>query len=118
MRKFLLSFQFAMVLTVSLKAQITNYVTNGGFENHYNCNALYEISQANSWNAIDSVKLGASFGYFHTCIGNVPSNAWAYQYPRNGSAYILGTLLNEGAPPPVIRHYAKNRLKSNLQAGK
>lgn len=109
-----------LVIFFSLKfhGQIANYVANGGFEDHYNCNALYQISQANSWNAIDSVKLNHSFGYFHTCIGNIPSNAWAYQYPRTGNAYILGGFLNEGAPPPIIRNYAKNRLKSNLQAGK
>lgn len=65
-----------------------NLVPNGSFEDYMGCpDALGDIGQALGWET-----LCASPDYYHTCsdtsVTDVPSNAFGYQYPKEGDAYI------------------------------
>ena len=97
--------------------QIANYVANGSFEETYNncAGPIYPLSTASYWSSIDSVSLGGG-GYLSTCNNKVPFNGNTFQFPRTGNAYIISTWYCPSAN--CGRGYLKNRLKSNLQAGK
>ncbi len=91
--------------------QIGNYLSNGSFENLYDCNGQ-SLLKVKNWLSIDSIGYGAAF--MSTCNNKVPWNANTYQIPRTGNTYMLSTLYwyNNG------RGYLKNRLKATLQLGK
>lgn len=103
-------------LSLPFRAQVANYVNNGGFEEKYNCNWPNDLSKAKYWLAIDS----SSFvgGLMNSCpnYSVVPSNAFTFQYPRSGEAYALSTWFfqQQGSNG---RGYQKNRLKAKLTAG-
>ena len=104
----------------SNKAQITNYVNNGSFENIYNCNWPYGVDKAKYWRSVDSTSNGGN--HYSTCNTSniVPFDGIRYQWPRTGAAYIL---CGYYCPPPTCtsinnRGYQRNRLKATLQAGK
>ncbi len=104
-----------MVLFISKshKAQVVNYVSNGSFEEKYDCSPPYPLTKAKFWLSIDSNSYIGS--YLSKCNSVVPLNGSAYQLPKTGISYaISGWFL----PSSNIRGYPKNRLKKNLQAGK
>lgn len=95
-----------------VKAQITNYIKNGSFEDFYDCSAV-AINKQKGWAGVDTLSYGAfSISY---CNNYVPNNNWTYQFPRTDSTYALSTWFAYGAN---LRGYLKNRLKANLHAGK
>ncbi len=124
---FLKSSKYVIVLTIFLslnfsKAQIANYINNGSFEQKYNCNFPYKIGQIKFWRSIDSSSITNGGSMFSTCspLMNIPFDGARYQYPRTGNTYIL---CGYYCPPPNCaanfnRGYQRNRLKSNLIAGK
>ena len=107
-----------LLQTFSSNSQIANYISNGSFEEHYNCNFLPYISYSKYWRTIDSTT-GAS-GFASPCYTNVPYNGFGFQYSRGGSSYGLSDFLCQ---PPFCtamlnRGYLRNRLKTKLLAGK
>jgi hypothetical protein len=109
-----------LIVSISNGQTIANYITNGGFEQVYNCTSFdNSINNAKGWRTVDSV-IFSGVGYFNVCAGNVPSNIFTYQTPKSGLAYAMTDLLCQ--PPqcnPVVnRGYFRNRLKSNLTLGK
>ncbi|MCA6435531.1 MAG: hypothetical protein IM592_03555, partial [Bacteroidetes bacterium] len=104
--------------TLIIKGQIANYINNGSFEEHYNCNFLPYISYSKYWRTIDSIN--GSAVYASQCYTNVPYNGFGFQYARSGNSYGLIEFL---CVPPTCsannnRGYFRNRLKSKLIAGK
>jgi hypothetical protein len=93
-------------------AQVANYVSNGGFENLYNCNGSI-LNNCKNWLSIDSISYAGA--NMTLCNGNVPINGNTYQNPKSGNSYVLSTFycLN----PNCGRGYLKNRLVQNLQGG-
>jgi len=109
-----------ILLPMLYYAQIANYVYNGGFEEKYNCNYPNELSRAKGWNSIgsDTMKSGGLL-YSINCFSNAPLSSSGYQFPYNGHTYCRITLF---CTNPCFMHQSrqspKNRLKSNLEAGK
>ena len=93
------------------KSQVTNYISNGSFEDLHGCNGM-SLKNVKSWLSIDSIGFGANF--MGICNGNVPLNGNTYQKPRTGNNYLLTTWFWPSGP----RGYMKNRLKSTLRNGK
>ena len=97
-----------------LQGQVTNYISNGGFEDNYSCaGPSHPLTLAKYWLSIDSVSFGG--GYYSTCNNNVPHNVNSFQFPNSGNAYIVSTWY---CPNLCGRGYPKNRLKKTLGAGK
>jgi len=99
--------------------QVGNYVSNGSFEEMYDC-TNQQITNAKYWRSIDSINSMPLI--FSTCSGmmTVPLNSFTYQWPKFGENYVAGT---QYSPPPVSldgdnRNYLRNRLKRNLNSGK
>jgi len=100
-----------------INSGIANFVSNGGFEDSFNCTSL----MPKFWRGIDSLNSNGGY-YCSACsnIGNVPLNLFTYQLPKKGLSYLMNGFL---CVPPACadnfnRGYLRNRLKSNLQAGK
>ncbi len=95
------------------KAQIVNYVNNGGVESINTCTSSLS-SKANYWTGIDTTKV--DYLVLNSCIGNVPYNGSEFQFPRSGNGFLLGTFLCDVnfCNPVVNRNYLRNRLKSSL----
>lgn len=99
--------------------QIANYISNGSFEQKYDCNFPYYLCKAKYWLAIDSA-LSFSGVQLSVCNGYIPYQGnTEFQYPRTGNTFILTNFFCE----PAIcgnnqRGYLKNRLKTPLQSGK
>lgn len=113
--KLILSIAFVLnIIFGDAQSSISNYVGNGGFEIHFNCNPS-KVSNAKYWNDLDS--LVQVVPYCNVCIGNVPNNGFGFQNPRSEKAYCIADLfiLNY---PTTPRTYIRNRLKSNLVMGK
>jgi hypothetical protein len=62
----------------------TNLVPNGDFEYSQNCTQAYAAPQ----NCIGWATFNGSPDYFQVCSNTVPSNAWGYQFPASGNAYM------------------------------
>jgi hypothetical protein len=103
---------------LSLSQSIGNYVNNGSFEDRYDCALPNPITKAKYWRSIDSITNNPI--YFSTCPGlnNAPLNGFTYQWPKEGEAYIITTLQCSTCFSDNSRGCARNRLKSNLTAGK
>jgi len=101
------------------RSQIANYVSNGSFEELYNCNPQNIISKAKFWNGIDSINGGWPL-LIAVCYSNVPVNGGGFQFPRTGNNYIRSGFLciPPTCSPTINRLYLRNRLKQNLQPGK
>jgi hypothetical protein len=100
-------------------AQITNYVTNGGFEKYTTCNVndplmTYAVN-AIGWDEIDN---NMSTKWNNYCYGSVPFNAFYYCYPRTDSAYVAYDFLCLNCSQNTLRTYIRNTLKEKLNAGK
>ena len=108
-KRFLLIFYLSF--GIDSKSQITNYINNGSFENVYDCTTFF-LSKAKYWMSVDSISNAG--GLMSYCNNLVPLNANTYQLPRSGQTYILTNWfwLNTN------RWYLKNRMRSNLHAGK
>ncbi len=101
-------------LLLSSKAQIANYVSNGSFEDFYDCSPpFYPINKVKSWLSIDSISFAGV--YLSKCNNYVPKFGSRYQYPKLGNSHVMATFFN---PNGIGRSYPKNRLKKNLIAGK
>ena len=97
-----------------VRAQV-NYVGNPSFEN-INCVNPNYISRNYYWNSLDSTQLICGGLCYHTCYPNVPYNGIGrFQYPRTGNGFVRVTFYN---PFGAGRTYPKNRLLTNLVAGK
>jgi hypothetical protein len=116
-RKYIFVFS-ALLFFKTVNAQIANYISNGSFEQLNPCTQI-ALYVAKYWRPIDSAAF-SNVRLYSTCYPNVPSGGLTYQYPRTGNSFGLGTLLCQ---PPYCsvnsnRGYFRNRLKSNLIAGK
>ncbi len=115
--KYFLMLQMFFYFT-SNKAQIANYVSNGSFEQKYNCNYPNFINIVKYWRTIDSLNFSVTFN--HTCYPNIPYGLHGFQWARTGQSYAEASFLCQ---PPACsiesnRGYFRNRLKSNLISGK
>jgi len=111
-RKALWSISVFLVFNNVVKAQTANFISNGSFEDHYECDPPYHLRTAKYWLSIDSSHYGGV--YLSTCNQHIPLNVSGYQYPKSGNACIGSTIFY----PPARRGYLKNRLKQNLSIGK
>ncbi|MDO8999196.1 MAG: T9SS type A sorting domain-containing protein [Bacteroidota bacterium] len=104
------------LLSTDYKAQLANYVSNGGFEDLIDCNNPFYF-KIKSWGNIDTTKPG--FQALNVCYGNVPNSGYTYQHPRHGNGFVLGTMLCDVnfCNPNINRNYFKNRLKAKLNTG-
>ena len=102
--------------------QISNYVTNGGFEDYYTCATPPRINNVKGWRTLDSA-FNAVVKYFNVCVPNVPVDGLnvRYQWPHKGNAFGGATFLFQPPCPPCpttnIRGYFRNRLKGTLISG-
>ena len=70
------------------QGQVANYISNGSFEQKYNCNFPFYLDKAKFWLAIDSASTAG--GYLSTCNGYVPNQFnTIFQNPRTGNSFIL-----------------------------
>ncbi|MBW7912684.1 MAG: T9SS type A sorting domain-containing protein [Taibaiella sp.] len=61
-----------------------NLVPNGDFETSQNCTQTYGWPQ----NCVGWSSFNGSPDYFQVCSSTVPSNAWGWQMPASGNAYM------------------------------
>jgi hypothetical protein len=115
-----------------------NFVKNPSFEDTVKCpDEINEIGRAKYWTCavdtagnIDGLQYYAP-EYYNACAGvaspvicGVPQNAFSYQYPHFGNAYIGAGLYYDKTPPPpagataIWRDYAQGHLHKPLQNGK
>jgi hypothetical protein len=104
------------------KSQIlANYVSNGGFEDHWSCSFPNDINKVKSWRSIDSTYTSIS-NFYSACPGLsiVPYSPQGFQFARSGNSYagFVVYCLNGGCNNNINRSYARNRLKATLQSGK
>ena len=104
-------FCFLVYANTSSRAQIANYVSNGGFENYYT-KGLFQ--QASYWNATDSSKFYGNL----IMPPYVPLNSFSYQWPHNGKNYLGTTLFCPTCIGSAGRGYPRNLLKTVLKFGK
>ena len=97
--------------------RVSNYVSNGSFEEITDCSNPLIISKSRYWNAIDSANIGQGGMLIPTCSGLVPKNVGGYQQPRTGLNYARTTLYCPLCGVNNQRYFPKNRLKRNLVAG-
>ena len=98
------------------KAQIVNFVNNGGFEDLMDCNNLVNNNKTKFWSSIDTNKF--SYQISNVCLGNVPAYGYNFQRPHTGNGYVIGTFLCSGCNPTHNRSYVRNKLKYNLTANR
>lgn len=116
--KCLIALATLFVFSLKGQQQIANYISNGGFEQYYNC-TIPVLTSVKSWRSIDS-SMSANLAYYNVCHPNIPYGTLTFQWPRSGNALALGSFLCQ--PPQcqgiTNRGYMRNRLKANLIAGK
>jgi len=109
-----LLFSCILLFSFTSKAQISNYISNGGFEVLISNTITSEgFDKVKYWGPIDTTK-GAY--YFFTAtpgIGTVPYCSTGFQLPRNGNNFILSQFFCDTCVPP--RAYPRNRLKHLLK---
>jgi len=115
-KNILLSILF--VFSFYVNAQITNYVSNGSFEDLKDCNppSSWLDLKMKGWSSIDTTK--SSFRVLNTCLQNVPVSGSGYQTPRTGKGFVLATLLCDpnSCNSTINRGYFRNKLKTSLKA--
>ena len=97
--------------------QIANYVSNGGFEEVFDC--FSSDTRPKNWLSFDSNKTLAYGGInLCTCSGAVPNSSFGYQEPKSGENFMITTpwcgIQNCFAEK---RLNLKNRLKTKLDSG-
>jgi hypothetical protein len=116
---------FALTYPISgisqVNGSIANYVTNGGFEEHYTCVGPKYISNAKGWRTLDS-SLFTGIVHYSDCYTTsyVPSDGTGrYQWPKKGRSFGMTAFLCQF---PCVdnpnRGYFRNRLKKGLEVGK
>lgn len=107
------------VFNIVSYSQVANYVSNGGFEQKINCSVTTTVFPATNWRWIDSIVYG-NVGYNNLCYPNVPYGPFGFQYPKSGGAFAEVQSLCQPTlcPASNSRGYIRNRLKTNLIAGK
>ena len=75
-----------VVYCFQAKSQIANYISNGGFEDHYNCNYLPYIAYSKSWRTIDSIN--GNVIYASNCYTNVPYNGFGFQKMKSKIQFV------------------------------
>jgi len=93
-----------------------NFITNGSFEIITDCNTPFVDFKAKGWSGIDSIKPVG--GLYNEICGNAPYTAVGFQKAKHGNGYIRLTLFYQGTNSSFTRSNLKNRLKTNLTAGK
>lgn len=92
-------------------------MSNGSFEEKYDCDTPYSLNKAKFWCNIgnDTTKYG---GFHHSvCNTFVPYNIVGFQYPKQGETFIrTGFYCLNPCSNDYSRYYAKNRLKQTLKA--
>jgi hypothetical protein len=110
-----------LIACINIKGQqVANYITNGGFEQIYNCLGFDQsINNSKGWRTIDSSIIGA-VSLNAVCNNQVPTIGQAYQWPKTGNAHGQTTFLCQppGCSINFNRGYFRNRMKANLIAGK
>lgn len=98
------------------KAQIANYVNNGGFENVTISASLSPSGGVDYWSAIDSTK-GAFYLFSSGAPNfNAPYSTFGFQFPRTGNNYIGSEFYcHPSSCGSDLRWYPKNRLKQKLK---
>jgi hypothetical protein len=123
--KFLKGSKYILVLTTFLnlnfsKAQIANYIQNGGFEQTNNC-LIPVINSVKFWRSIDS-SMSANVGLYGSCFSTMPQGTLTYQLTKNGNYHCISSFYCQSpfpaCQPNASRGYLRNRLKSTLIAGK
>lgn len=104
-----------VIISGGFKAQISNYVSNGGFEECVDINASFK--RAKFWDAADTNKAFAELLSHTISPYFVPKSSYTYQWPRHGSNFI-GSLQYCTSCTYNTRGYPRNRLKKNLESGK
>lgn len=106
-------------VSISNAQTIANYISNGSFEERYDCN-MTTILTAKSWRNMDSTFFNVIPMYCNICYPNVPLNGFGYQWPKSGNAYVLVSPLCQPPQcnPNANRSYLRNRMKANLITGK
>ena len=103
------------LLPFALRAQ-QNLVPNPSFEDTLHCPLyLADFSPVN-WQSANS----GTPDYYHACqISNpnvgVPENAWGWQWPRTGNAYV--GIVNNAYPGTNVREYIQCELLDSLRSG-
>jgi hypothetical protein len=100
------------------KAQIANYVKNGGFDSLINLNSPNNEYKAFGWSGLDSLKFSAPIynSQYGGIVPNIPGIG--YQWPKDGTGFIRVTTYCPNCPAGFKRGNIKNRLKQTLTAGK
>lgn len=105
-----------LLLACYQSGESQNLVPNPSFEIFSTCPTVPSgnIFLASPW--FQPHTLGSSSDFFHGCSGNVPSNAFGYQYPRTGEGYagIAARIIGL----PQYREYIEVELLDTLEAGK
>jgi hypothetical protein len=111
-------FAALLIPFLSLSQNIGNYVSNGSFEDLYECQLPNFLAKAKYWRSIDSIN--STPGIFSICSGfmNSPVNSYTYQWPKNGDVYVISTFFCLPMYCSNNRIYLRNRLKQSLQQGK
>jgi hypothetical protein len=101
------------------KAQIANYISNGSFEQLTDCIYPDNFKKVKYWRSIDSVNIG-NCAIASVCFTNVPYTYFGYQFPRTGNnfATFFPLCFQNFCTINNSRGYVRNRLKTNLVAGK
>ncbi|HRD38941.1 MAG TPA: hypothetical protein PLC65_09950, partial [Bacteroidia bacterium] len=97
------------------RAQIANYVNNGGFESCKGCESQTFYGTAYFWGAIDTTKYVGLL--LSTQQGFVPNSSYTYQWPKGGGNYFISLGLWKPSTPNTQRGYPRNKLKQTLQSG-
>lgn len=99
------------------QAQITNYVTNGGFERTGKCvltPSVYSyIINAGGWDEI--VPISSTY-WIHPCYVQLPYNHSGINFPRSDSGYVSFDGLCYVCSPEGNRGYVRNYLKQPLNS--
>jgi Secretion system C-terminal sorting domain len=103
-----------LMTCLNCKAQIVNYVSNGGFEEVSPTATLTFLYDGfKYWGPIDTLK-GAYYMVGELPpMSNAPNCSYGFQYPRNGNNFMLTQFYCNACP----RWYPRNRLKQPLKAG-
>jgi len=116
MRFFVFTLLYSCLHLNLAKAQIANYVYNGGFEEFYTCNggSTMYLNQVKGWRSLDSNNCCGTY-FFNTCLPNIPYSAPRYQWPFKGNSFSMATFFcSFSCTNYPNRGYLRNRLKSRL----
>lgn len=102
----------AFFIHLNAKGQISNYVSNPGFEVTIPSATFSVYDAAKSWDATDTTK-----GAYYTVglqppLNNAPYCSFGFQYPRTGNNFIGTTFFCENCS----RGNPRNRLRQTLKA--